>query len=145
MRLFFIFFICLSQYFSLFAQKNISGILRDSLSKQPIEFANIGIIGKNIGTVTNEKGAFSFNIPDSLLNETIMISIIGYQPKSFSALNFNQGSVIQLDRDVTLLAEVEIKPRNTKIKILGNDTKTKSVSTLFNKNNLGAEIAISSV
>ncbi|MGZ3899877.1 MAG: hypothetical protein ACXVNQ_05955, partial [Bacteroidia bacterium] len=49
-----------------FSQITCKGVLLDSATLKPIEFANIGIVGKGIGTVTNEKGEYLFVVPDSL-------------------------------------------------------------------------------
>ena len=40
----------------------IKGKVLDSKTKEPISFTNIGILGKGIGTVTNEDGTFELNI-----------------------------------------------------------------------------------
>ena len=48
-------FIFLISCKTIFGQ-NLIGILKNADSKQPIEFANIGIIGKNMGTVTDLNG-----------------------------------------------------------------------------------------
>lgn len=114
----------------------------DSLSSQPIEFANIGIVGKGVGTVTNEKGEYYFQIPDSLSNEIIKASIIGYKSKTIivkKALSLNS---IYLRQEATDLAEVSVSAKKYKIKMLGNNTTHKSVTAGFTKNNLGAEMAV---
>ena len=125
-----------------FSQTLCSGLLLDSVNKQPIEFANIGIIGKGIGTVSDEKGAFSFQIPDSLKNETIKVSMIGYRSKQFSVASTTSGSKILLASEAVNLKEVVVIPRKNKIKVLGNETRTSNVSGGFKKNSLGAEIGV---
>ena len=127
---------------SLFSQKNCQGILLDSTTAQPIEFANIGIIGKGFGTVTNEKGEFNFTVPDSLANTPVKISMIGYRSKTLSLSKFNGVEKIKLSQAATNLNEVAVSVKKTKVKILGNDTKTSSMTAGFTKNTLGAELAI---
>ena len=124
------------------AQQNLKGILLDSVDSKPIEFANIGLIGKNVGTVTNDKGEFNLLVPDSLISEKTKISIIGYKTRIVSTADLVKMSVIKLSRDLTTLAEVEVRPKKTKNKILGNETKTNGVRGGFKRNSLGSEMAI---
>ncbi|HOZ86584.1 MAG TPA: carboxypeptidase-like regulatory domain-containing protein [Bacteroidia bacterium] len=133
-------FFLMSQH--LCCQTVFSGILLDSLAKTPVEFANIGIVGKGFGTVTNDKGEFSLTVPDSLLNESIRVSMLGYKPKVYKAAAARAGITIFLVEDVNTLNEVVVQVKKTKIKMLGNDTKTRHVLGGFKKNSLGSELAI---
>lgn len=124
-----------------FAQIKVSGVLQDSITKQPIEFANIGLIGKGLGTVTNEKGEYNFTIPDSLLNEKVKISMIGYRSKVVVVKNFAGTSKIQLAQFSTNLNEVTVSSKKLKLKIVGNETKN-SINAGFGSNSLGCEMAV---
>ena len=141
MKLFITLFLSLF-FSSLFSQKICTGVLLDSLTDQPIEFANIGIVGKGFGTVTNEKGEFNFSVPDSVANAPIKVSMIGYRSKTFSSANLSLLTKIKLAQAATNLNEVVISGKKTKIKILGNETKTNGVTAGFVKNTLGAELAV---
>jgi hypothetical protein len=127
---------------SLFSQKNCNGILIDSTTAQPIEFANIGIVGKGFGTVTNEKGEFNFLVPDSLSTSPVKISMIGYKSKTLSLAKSSESGIIKLAQSATNLNEVAVSAKKTKVKILGNETKTTSMTAGFTKNTLGAELAV---
>ena len=127
---------------SAFSQKKCQGILLDSATSAPIEFANIGIVGKGFGTVTDDKGEFNFMVPDSLVNFPIKISMIGYKPKTLSLAKLSEQQKIKLSQSATNLNEVSVAVKKTKIKILGNDTKTTGMTAGFTKNTLGAELAI---
>lgn len=123
------------------SQQLNQGILLDSITKLPIEFANIGLVGKGYGTVTNEKGEYRFSIPDSLLNGTIKISIIGYKPKTFPASGFNKREKVLLAQNATTLNEVKVASKKLKIKVVGNQTRN-SVNGGFTGNSLGAEMGV---
>ncbi|MBA2610679.1 MAG: carboxypeptidase-like regulatory domain-containing protein [Bacteroidetes bacterium] len=127
---------------NLFSQKICKGILLDSTSGKPIEFANIGIVGKGFGTVTNEQGEFNFAVPDSVANAPVKVSMIGYRSKTFSLATLTSLTKITLAQTATNLNEVAVSAKKTKIKVLGNDTKTDHVTAGFVKNTLGAELAI---
>ena len=133
--------VCLSVCFS-FAQQPLKGQLVDESTKEPVEFANIGFIGKGIGTVTDEKGAFSLLIPDSLSGEKLRVSRIGYKTRELGVKEFERQPVVYLAQVSTNLNEVAVSAKKLKIKIVGNDTKTRSVTAGFTRNNLGAELAV---
>ena len=59
--------------------QSLEGVLVDSKSKQPIQFAHIGILDKNAGTISNEAGEFSLNLSEYLSADTIVFSSIGYK------------------------------------------------------------------
>jgi hypothetical protein len=141
MRLFFVFVLCvLKQLF--FAQLVCKGALLDANSGQPVEFANIGIVGKGVGTVSNEKGEYNFKVPDSLAQENVRISVIGYNPRIISIKDLQQQAQIQLTQNVTNLKEVAVSVAKTKVRIEGNNTRTKAVSGGFKDNSLGAEMGV---
>ena len=60
---------------------DIQGFLMDAKTQKPVQYANIGIAEKNIGTVTDENGRFMLAVPDSLTKYDLTISRIGYQKK----------------------------------------------------------------
>lgn len=64
--------LCLSQ------EKLIKGIVTDSLHK-PIQYANIGILNKPIGTVSNQNREYSLNIDNSMNLDTLKISCLGFK------------------------------------------------------------------
>lgn len=127
---------------SVHAQQIAKGILKDDKSSEPVEFANIGIIQKGVGTVSNEDGEFTLSIPDSLLNEKIRISRIGYKTLELSVADFKDQTTIKLSQNATSLNEVAVSAKKLKVKIVGSDTKTNRMSAGFVKNNLGSELAI---
>lgn len=124
------------------SQQTIKGTLLDSASKKPIEFANLGIPGKGVGTVSDENGNFSVVVPDSLSSEKIKISMIGYRTRYVPAASFTESKTILLSSDAVVLKEVLVSPKSTTVKILGNDTKTRVVRAAFTNNSLGCELAV---
>lgn len=124
------------------AQITCKGVLVDSLSKEPLEFANVGLVGKGIGSVSNEKGEFEFKVPDSLDMVPLKISLIGYKTITLKASEVQNGKRILLPPASISLAEVQVNPKKVKIKVLGNETTSKAVSGGFKSNLLGAEMAI---
>ena len=56
----------------------ISGVVKDKSSKKTLEHVNISVPGTNLGSITNEDGAFLFKIKDSIRAKEIEFSRIGY-------------------------------------------------------------------
>lgn len=66
---------------STFAQ--IKGVVKDSLTNQPIPFVNIWVENENRATTSEEDGTFVF--PDSEKGKNLVFSAIGYEKKNISA------------------------------------------------------------
>jgi hypothetical protein len=125
-----------------FSQKICQGRIVEKGTGKDIEFANVGIVGKGIGTVTNEKGEFSLQVPDSLAAEAVHISMIGYKPASVQVSSFNVLQIISLTEANVKLEEVTVTAKKYKKKVLGNDTRTTALAAGFKDNRLGAEFAV---
>lgn len=128
---------------SLFAQNKVWGVVKDSETKNPIPYVNIGIVKKNVGTVSNNEGKFNLEIPSMFENDTIKLSSIGYQSKSILVKNFlsnlKADSIVELLPDVTKLKEVVVVSKKLKGKILGTKTKSRMFGNGFSNAPLGCE------
>lgn len=56
----------------------LQGKVVDEELGEPMGYASVSIRGKAIGTVTNDDGVFDFYVPNSCLNDTLTVSVIGY-------------------------------------------------------------------
>ena len=56
----------------------VSGVVKDKQSKKKLEYVNISVPGTNLSSITNEDGAFTFKIKDSIQAKEIEFSRIGY-------------------------------------------------------------------
>jgi hypothetical protein len=72
----------------------ITGMVRDSLSRDGIPYASISLVGTNEGTLANEKGGFAVN---SRANFTkLRVTAMGYRAKEVD-IKPGQGSVVLID------------------------------------------------
>jgi hypothetical protein len=120
----------------------IEGIIKDSRTKERLPYVNVGIIGKGIGTVTDNAGAFKITV-NANDADSLKVSMVGYRPKCFLVADLKKGTgalSIMLDPNVTALKEVKVYNRNFKEVILGNTTQSKSTNAGFTSNQLGNEI-----
>ncbi|WP_288147396.1 carboxypeptidase-like regulatory domain-containing protein [Xylanibacter rodentium] len=89
-------------------------------TREPIVYASVGVINRNLGTVADTLGNFSLKIPAEFINDSIRISSIGYIAKTFAVKDIkNIPDTIYLADDVMMLNEVVVKPQRIKHKTAG--------------------------
>lgn len=125
--------------------QTFSGKVVDN-SNKPLAYVNIGIIWKNIGTVSGEKGAFNLTIPDSLQNGKVRFSMIGLTTLEFSIEEFKKkcagNGIFMMQEETFALKEIVIVPKTYITKIVGNKTTSKTISAGFQNNLLGHELGV---
>ncbi len=140
-----LFFICLLSH-SLCGQTTIDGIIKNANTKDPVPYVNIGILNRNKGTVSNEKGEFALEIPKTFTNDTIRISSIGYSTKHYVANEFikilrETGNISLSEKEIEL-NEVIVADKKLKEKVIGNKTKSRMMRGGFKNSELGNELGI---
>ncbi len=113
-----------------FAQTELKGKVADFLTYQPIESASVYIKNTTTGSITNTDGNFVLKVPQQYLNDTLVISSIGYKSFNVVIADFENGSDIFLEEDLEPLDEVVIyaDPRPT----TGNGIVVKAIEKLPN-------------
>ncbi len=83
----------------------LSGRVLDKETREPLSYATIGLKGQPLGTVTNFQGEFDFHFPGLLIDQTMVISMVGYLNYEVAAASLLQQdvNVILLERSNTLL------------------------------------------
>lgn len=98
----------------------LSGYSRTVLSestREPVIYASVGVINRNLGTVTDTLGNFSLSIPSEFVSDSIRISSIGYVAKTFAVKDIkNVPDTIFLADGAILLNEVVVRPQRIKHK-----------------------------
>ena len=102
---------------------NVSGIVTDSETSEPLEYATISLEHKRIpdkifGGITDENGKFSVDVNPGMYNVKIdYISFISYSNENLIVRgNTNIGNV-PLNIDVSVLDEVEVRAERTQVEI----------------------------
>ena len=113
--------------------KEIKGEIIDENSKKILIFADIAIKDTNIGTITNSEGIFVLKVPDSLSNNLLVISHLGYQKKEIKISSFENNSKIALAPTITELKEIEIKTFKDAEALLRLTLKKRN--SIYNNNN----------
>ena len=99
-----------------FSQRIITGKIISSITHQPIPYANIGLKKHNVGTLSNIDGSFSLFIPDKLVNDTLVVSSIGFGKKTIplNALIQIKGLKILLNEKINSLNTIIVVARKEK-------------------------------
>ncbi len=97
-----------------YASAQIKGVVKDSISGEPIPYVNIWVDGETIGTTSEENGSFSLDIKEE---KVLVFSAFGYESKKSSSNN----EIILLKPKVFELNEVVVSSakKNKMIKVNG--------------------------
>jgi hypothetical protein len=127
----------------IFSQSQKGKVL-SSETKTGIGFVNIGIIGKNIGTVSDEFGNFAIYLDSIYSKDSLRFSMIGYESKSFLIGSFKENSIsnVYLNPRSYNLKEFEVIYRKPKEIRLGNPVLSNDLRSGFANNDLGSELGI---
>jgi len=91
-------------------KKVIKSKIVDESSKS-IPYATIGILEKNYGKVAFEDGSFEIQVTEGYLNDSLVISALGYEKKTIAYREFVKRKPLEivLKEDVFLLSEVVVR------------------------------------
>ncbi|MBF6641456.1 carboxypeptidase-like regulatory domain-containing protein [Flavobacterium sp. J49] len=102
------------------AERNeVKGVVKDSLSGQPIPYVNIWVENENIATTSEEDGTFSINVAS---DKNLIFSALGYEKKTIKA---SQATAVFLSSKAFDLDEVIISNSiGTKQMVIGQTENT---------------------
>ncbi|WP_118950311.1 carboxypeptidase-like regulatory domain-containing protein [Taibaiella helva] len=105
--------------------QQLEGQLLDSDDKQPVAYANIGLIGTELGTNSDEQGHFRIDATGNG-DKTVMVTLIGYEDYAVKASALESalkagGQKIYLKKKANELKEVVVRPAKLTTAQLGND------------------------
>jgi len=138
-KIIFLLFLTISHSFA-FGQIKLSGTIINKTTRQPIEYANIGLLEKGVGTVCNSLGKFELIVPNDLMNNSLIISSPGYETetqKINDIKNNTTGLIIELKpiaivlQEITILASQQVS--------LGYKPNGNQVTGFFKATGLGLE------
>jgi hypothetical protein len=124
--------------------QNISGIVIDEKSNLPVAYVNIGVSGKNTGTVSDVIGRFHLRVDSINADEPVLFTCIGYLPVSIKIedLKNTANKNILMQKKYYELGEVVINPKLYKQQILGVITRSHFLNLTWVNNRLGYECGI---
>lgn len=110
-------------------ETTIKGVIIDTISGRPVEYVNVGIFEKGIGTVSNETGEFSLQIPDITFTDSLTFSRIGYFKTTIHLNSFRDQNPIKifLEPKSEKLNEVIVDANRLKMHTKGNKSTSEKV------------------
>ncbi|HZL76127.1 MAG TPA: carboxypeptidase-like regulatory domain-containing protein, partial [Bacteroidales bacterium] len=121
-----------------------SGRVLSSETNLGIGYVNIGIIGKNVGTVANGAGDFTLILDKIYNNDSLRFSMIGYESKTLPVSQFKKDSVrnVYLKPVLYSLQEVKVIFHKTREIKLGTEVVSNDLRSGFAYNDLSSELGI---
>ena len=109
-------------------EKVLNGKIVDFATFMPIESASVYVKDSYIGTVSNIDGKFSLVVPPKHVNDTLVISSIGFKSFKTAIADYDPTEDIFLEEDIASLDEVLVvaDPRPT----TGNDIVIRALERL---------------
>jgi hypothetical protein len=114
-----IFLVTLINILPCLGQTVVIGKVLNSDTNEPIPYANIGIPGSSVGSISDHDGSFNIPIPSRHLQDSLTFSAVGYGGKKVAISYFSNGNDIEvfLDEKLTMLNEVLIEGSKEKRRI----------------------------
>ncbi|SHG09602.1 CarboxypepD_reg-like domain-containing protein [Dysgonomonas macrotermitis] len=117
--LIFVFFFILASTNLIYGQSTIvHGIIRDSVTNKPVEYATVRFDGTNVGKLSDDDGKFS--VSNSSGNGKLIISLMGYDTKTVN-VPINQVSRLEIKLSASGVQLGEVVIRRTKEKYSKKD------------------------
>ncbi len=93
------------------AVKQINGLVIDRKTKKPLPYANVFIINKSIGTISNASGNFSLKLINTDNTDTLGVSYIGYRLFRIPVHELDTSQiVIRLSAEQVQINEILVRP-----------------------------------
>ena len=120
----------------------ISGRVTDGRTHAALPYVNIGVVGKALGTVTDEQGAYTLAFQQSLAAETVRVSSLGYAPRTLTLAELAAHPNVALTPEAVPLAEVQVKGKALfrRTHTLGNTGNAEMATNTFASNSLGGQV-----
>ena len=119
----------------------ISGRVTDAQTGRALPFVNIGVVGRALGTVSDEQGQYGLAFQEKLADDTVRVSYLGYQPRLLTLRQLRAQPAVALRPAAVALAEVRVrgKSRSWRNRTLGFDGNSENSTLHLDAKSLGAE------
>jgi len=124
--------------------QTFTGTVTHSKENTPIDYVSIGVVGMDIGTVSNIDGTYQLTIGEKYDNEILRFSYIGFSNFEIKVKDFRKRSNfnVQLTPMVFELEEIVVTPNFLGRRTLGNTGNSKRTTAGFGEYKLGFEHAV---
>lgn len=110
------------------AQTELKNKILDFSTLMPLESASIYVKNTTIGTVSNADGRFVLQVPNEFVNDTLIISSIGYKSYKVTVGEFDNSAEVYLEEDIASLDEILLVAENRPT--TGNEIVVRAIEKL---------------
>ena len=120
----------------------IGGAITDAATHAGLPYVNIGVVGKDLGTVSTEQGRYQLLFREALANDTVRVSSLGYETQRLLLRTLLAQPNIVLVPGNVALQEVQVRGQSLfrRALTLGNTTNSLTSNLNLNTHDLGSEI-----
>ena len=120
----------------------LTGTIVEGKSRAAVPYANLGIPGKNVGTVADGEGRYQLTYSAANLNDTVRVSSIGYGVRRVLLRELLPAPTVVLAAEAVALGEVRVKAKGLfrHNRTLGNTGNSTSTTLTLSAHDLGAEV-----
>ena len=120
----------------------ISGRITNAATLEALPFVNIGVVGKALGTVADEQGAYKMIFQEALANETVRVSSMGFAPRNILLRELAAQPNVALTPEAVALGNVQVKGKALfrRTHMLGNTGNSENVTFTLNNRDLGGQV-----
>jgi len=116
------------------AQIKIEGKI-ENMNKIGLSYSSVSVLNSDIVVLTNEKGLFMIEIPESNNSTTITVEMNGYEKKIVSIDELIKNPIVTLNEKPIQLNEIVVKNTQMKEKIIGQKKRPMlTFSKMFDEN-----------
>lgn len=135
----------------IFINSNAQNIIKqviDNKNNVPIPYVNIGIVGKNVGTVSDNNGRFQLELDNKYNCDSLRFSSIGYESLNIRVEDYkknnhqSENNRIKMTPKIYNIEEVVVTNHKIKTVLLGNSNKNGGDIINIQPAGLGAEIGL---
>ncbi|MBL7473507.1 carboxypeptidase-like regulatory domain-containing protein [Robertkochia sediminum] len=99
--------------------KEFKGKVLGETTGEPLVFATLTVKGSNISTITNAEGDFSLKVPLEMAESDLVVSFLGYKPKTVNLSRFTRnGNTIYLTPATIALEEVSVSTPKSALELV---------------------------
>lgn len=136
-----LFFVALLLLSSAAEAQLIKGTVTNARTHEALAFVNIGVVGKALGTVADEQGAYQLAFKEALANEPVRVSSLGFASRTLTLRELAAQPNVALTPETVSLNEVLV-PGKTLLRrthILGNPGNSTNTTNTLSAADLGSQ------
>ena len=120
----------------------ISGTITNARTHEALPYVNIGVVGKALGTVSSEQGAYQLPFRAELAADTVRVSSLGFASRNVLLRELAAHPNVALEPAAVALAEVQVRARPAfrRTHVLGSSGNAENSTYQIARHDLGGQL-----